>query len=100
MVETERWQGLERKVMVVHHPLAGLNSLSSFDLDRGRLCVMLSRHQTACLLIARQGTEEALQNHPHEGQRFAGALDGEFLGWRAHRKIWARLGQADRLIVS
>ena len=24
---TERWQGLERKVMVVHHPLAGLNSL-------------------------------------------------------------------------
>ena len=36
----ERWQGLERKVMVVVHPLSGVVRPSEFDLATGRLCVM------------------------------------------------------------
>jgi hypothetical protein len=95
---TERWQGLERHVMIVHHPLAGLDSLSSFDLDRGRLCVMLSRHKTSCLIVAREGIEETLRNHPHEGQRFAGGRDEEYRGWVANRLVWARLREAGAMV--
>lgn len=95
---TERWQGLERAMMIVHHPLAGLESLSSFDLDRGRLCVMLSRHHTACLIVGREGTEHSLSNHPHDGERFPGTEDDEYLGWYAHKQIWDRLGDLDRLV--
>ena len=39
----ERWQGLERPLMIFVHPLSGVVRPSSFDLETGRLCVMASR---------------------------------------------------------
>ena len=38
-------QGLERAAVVAVHPLAGYRSAESFALDRGRMCVTLSRHR-------------------------------------------------------
>lgn len=38
-------QGLERRAVVAVHPLAGYRSAESFALDRGRMCVTLSRHR-------------------------------------------------------
>jgi hypothetical protein len=49
----ERWQGLERPIMVAIHPLSSTTSPQAFDLDSGRLCVMLSRHQVAMIIIGR-----------------------------------------------
>lgn len=38
-------QGLERRAVVAVHPLAGYRNVESFGLDRGRMCVTLSRHR-------------------------------------------------------
>ena len=43
----ERWQGLERPVMIIVHPLSGTLNPSAFDLETGRLCVMASRQRPA-----------------------------------------------------
>ena len=41
-VETaNRFQGIERPFMFVHHPLSGRSDATAFHLDAGRLCVML-----------------------------------------------------------
>ena len=49
----ERWQGLERPVMIAVHPLSGVTDPSAFDLETGRLCVMASRHQSALIVLTR-----------------------------------------------
>lgn len=38
-------QGLERRAVVAVHPLAGYRTAEQFALDRGRMCVTLSRHR-------------------------------------------------------
>src|SRR5262249_5734420 len=93
LVETaERFQGLEREVMLVHHPLSGRQDCSGFRLNAGRLCVMLTRHRTACLVVARAGLEEQLRRYIPSGERVLGsARDDEYEGWRANLTILARL---------
>lgn len=60
-VETaERWQGLERKVMVVVHPLSGVLEPSTFDLETGRLCVMASRHKAGLIVVTRDHLHDTL----------------------------------------
>ena len=59
----ERWQGLERPVMIAIHPLSGVMFPSSFDLETGRLCVMASRHKSACIFITRDHVGETLNTH-------------------------------------
>ena len=49
----ERWQGLEREVMIVVHPLSGVVRPSAFDLSTGRLCVMASRHRVGLVMVTR-----------------------------------------------
>jgi hypothetical protein len=46
-----RWQGLETDLAVVVHPLAGKSDPTRFGLDTGRLCVSLSRHKVAAVVI-------------------------------------------------
>ena len=43
-----RFQGLERPLMFVLHPLSGRADATDFHLDAGRLCVLFSRHRVAC----------------------------------------------------
>nr|WP_244218056.1 AAA family ATPase [Mycobacterium paragordonae] len=45
-------QGLERAAVVAVHPLAGYRSAEAFALDRGRMCVTLSRHRAHLTLLA------------------------------------------------
>ena len=48
LVETaDSFQGLERAVMIVHHPLSGRSAADNFHADAGRLCVMMSRHRVS-----------------------------------------------------
>jgi hypothetical protein len=100
LVETsDRFQGLERPIMLVHHPLSGRADASEFHLDAGRLCVMLSRHRVACFVVARGGLEELLLRYAPSGDRALGlGEDLEFNGWHAHLTITRGLRTADRVM--
>lgn len=100
LVETaERFQGLEREVMFVYHPLSGRSDLSEFHLDARRLCVMMSRHRVACLLLSRGGVEERLTRHSLNGDRIPGQeRDEVFEGWRAHLTVLRKLRRAERVL--
>lgn len=98
-VETaNRFQGIERPFMFVHHPLSGRADATAFHLDAGRLCVMLSRHRIACWIFGRQGISEQLTRFAPAGERALGIDDDpEYRGWRAHLTLLAALSRAGRL---
>jgi hypothetical protein len=98
-VETaNRFQGLERPVMFVYHPLSGRSDANAFHLDAGRLCVMLSRHRVACFVFGRDGFTRQLVRYAPVGDR---ALripgDPEFRGWRAHLHFMQALAREGRI---
>jgi hypothetical protein len=98
-VETaNRYQGIERAFMFVHHPLSGRADASAFHLDAGRLCVMLSRHRVACWIFGRQGIAQQLMRYTPIGDRALGIDDDpEYRGWRAHLTVMSWLANAGRL---
>ena len=99
-VETsDRFQGLERQLMFVHHPLSGRADASAFHLEAGRLCVMMSRHRVACWLVGRAGISERLLRYAPSGDRTLGIdEDPEFEGWRAHLSILRKLAEERRVL--
>jgi hypothetical protein len=100
LVETsDRFQGLERTVMLVYHPLSGRADASVFHLDAGRLCVMASRHRVVCFLVSRAGVEDLLLRYAPSGDRVLGLdEDAEFSGWQAHLTIARRLRERERIV--
>jgi hypothetical protein len=98
-VETaNRFQGIERPFMFVHHPLSGRSDATAFHLDAGRLCVMLSRHRIGCWVFGRQGITEQLIRFAPAGDRALGIdEDPEYRGWWAHLTLLAALSRANRL---
>ncbi len=98
-VETaNRFQGIERPFMFVHHPLSGRADATAFHLDAGRLCVMLSRHRIGCWIFGRQGITEQLTRFAPAGDRALGIdEDLEYRGWRAHLTLLVAIFQAGRL---
>lgn len=99
-VETaDRFQGLERQVMLVWHPLAGQMHPGAFHLNIGRFCVGLSRHRVACLIVGRSGLDATLASYREETVPILGVDDDpEYAGLRAHRSILAQLRALDRII--
>jgi hypothetical protein len=99
LVETaNRFQGLERELMFVQHPLSGRADATAFHLDTGRLCVMLSRHSVACWLFGREGIAGQLQRYAPVGDRALGIDDDpEFLGWRSSIELLDRLKAEERI---
>lgn len=87
----ERWQGLERPVMIAVHPLSSVADPSAFDLETGRLCVMASRHQTAFILVARDHVGETLRNFVPSAQQAPGRSDKVGRGHDAHLQFWTKL---------
>lgn len=87
----ERWQGLERPVMIAVHPLSGVIDPSAFDLETGRLCVMASRHQSGLILIARDHVGETLRNYVPSAAQGPGRPDRVGRGHDAHVRFWSRL---------
>jgi hypothetical protein len=88
-VETaNRWQGLERAVVIGIHPLSGQPAPSGFAMDAGRLCVMCSRHKVASVLVGRPGlTAAAAAGQGSAERRFGDAADPARAGWLAHTRL-------------
>jgi len=100
-VETaDRYQGLERQVMIVHHPLSGRTGLPEFGLDSGRMCVMLSRHRICCFVLARAGLQERLRGASGGVARILGAgEDRATQGKRVHLALLERMRGQGRIIA-
>jgi hypothetical protein len=98
-VETaNRFQGLERPLMFVQHPLSGRADATEFHLDAGRLCVLLSRHRVACWVFGREGISRQLRRYAPVGDRSLGISENpEFEGWRANMGLMRALAQQGRV---
>ncbi|HWP44698.1 MAG TPA: AAA domain-containing protein [Blastocatellia bacterium] len=99
-VETaDRFQGLERPIMIVHHPLSGRIDADQFHLDAGRLCVMLSRHSFACIIVARAGIEDRiLSSTPGSDRILNRDRDDEFEGRKSNLSVLQELQRKGRII--
>ncbi len=85
-------QGRTFEVLVAWHPLAGLDGTDEFHVDHGRLCVMLTRHRHACIVVGRASDRELVQGIPPASPSYAGydanpAMDG----WYVHEAVFAAL---------
>ena len=100
LVETaDRFQGLERVVMLVHHPLSGRADTDAFHLDAGRLCVMLSRHRVGCFVFARGGLAGMLERNLPASDRILGIEeDPVFEGWEAQVRVLRELYVRGRVV--
>lgn len=100
LVETaDRFQGLERKVILAWHPLSGAAQLDTFHLDPGRLCVMLSRHRVACWVFGRPGIASMLASHSCDEPRVLGDRQhAEWRGLQAHRRVMSAIDHRDRCV--
>ena len=95
----EIWQGLERPLMIVKHPLSGAVDMGEFSLSPGRLCVMTSRHLLGCIVVTRDGVGEDLEVYVHDSStRPSGARDETYEGYRAHRFLWQELESRGRIL--
>jgi hypothetical protein len=99
-VETaNRFQGLERKVIIALHPLSGRHRPTEFSADAGRMCVALSRHRVTCLMVGRDGIREVLDRLVPDDGRFLGQIgDPYFEGWRAHATLCGALENRNAVI--
>lgn len=84
----ERWQGLERPVMVAIHPLSSVVAPSDFDLETGRLCVMTSRHRVALLLLTRDHVPSTLATTAPPAAQPVGHTDKAGQGHARHQEAW------------
>lgn len=93
----ERWQGLERPVMIVLHPLSGVTDPSAFDLETGRLCVMASRHQAGLIVLTRDHVGSTLANFVPSAGQAPGRPDVVGRGHDAHIRFWTALRDQGRI---
>jgi hypothetical protein len=94
----ERWQGLERPVMIVVHPLSGVTGPSAFDIETGRLCVMASRHQAALIVLTRDHVGDTLANFIPAAEQAPGRRDVVGRGHDAHLRFWHALVEQGRIV--
>lgn len=87
----ERWQGLERAVMIAVHPLSGVSEPSAFDLATGRLCVMASRHRCGLVVVSRDHIGGVLEEHTPTADQPLGQPDVTGRGHSQHLAFWGAL---------
>jgi hypothetical protein len=99
-VETaNRFQGLERKVIIALHPLSGKVRPTEFAAEAGRMCVAISRHRAACIMVSRDGIREVLDRLVPDDGRFLGQIgDSFFDGWRAHSILCTALESRNAIV--
>ncbi|ARR77503.1 hypothetical protein MOTT12_01839 [Mycobacterium intracellulare subsp. yongonense] len=85
-------QGREFDIVVVWHPLSGRRDTSEFHLDAGRLCVLLSRHRQACIVVSRGGIRDQLAGHAPTEPVWLGEKGAVLDGWHAHLTVLDHLG--------
>jgi hypothetical protein len=88
-----RLQGREYDACIVLHPLSGRRDATAFHLETGRLCVLLSRHRHACIVVARAGIPDLLDAHPHTEPVHLGVPVKFPDGWEAHQAVLAHLAR-------
>ncbi|HEX6536242.1 MAG TPA: hypothetical protein VF041_16745 [Gemmatimonadaceae bacterium] len=99
LVDTpERWQGLERPVMVVIHPLSGVVRPSAFDLETGRLCVMASRHLAGMVVLSRDHVGSTLREFIPSAEQPVGRPDVTGRGLYDNLAFWKTLEDQGRAI--
>jgi hypothetical protein len=87
-----RLQGLTFEVVIAWHPLAGAAVTDAFHLDPGRLCVLLTRHRQACVVVGRDTDRELLEGVPPATPGFLGWDPDPVLdGWDAHEQVFQLL---------
>lgn len=87
-----RLQGLTFEVVIAWHPLAGATVTDAFHLDPGRLCVLLTRHRQACIVVGRDSDRELLEGVPPATPGFLGWDPDPVLdGWDAHEGVFRLL---------
>ncbi|MFB7663814.1 AAA domain-containing protein [Kitasatospora sp. NPDC056138] len=86
-----RLQGREYDVTVVLHPLSGRPDATAFHLETGRLCVLASRHRHACIVVARAGIAEVLDEHPATEPVQLGVTVKFPDGWEANHRVLQHL---------
>jgi hypothetical protein len=94
----ERWQGLERKLMIVVHPLSSVVHPSSFDLNTGRLCVMMSRHRSGLLVVSRDHIRKTLETHIPLADQAIGRPDVSGRGHGDNLDLWQSLEDRQRIL--
>jgi hypothetical protein len=99
-VETaNRFQGLERKVILALHPLSGQRRPTEFSAAAGRMCVAVSRHRVACIMIGRDGIRETLDRLVPDDGRYLGQIGDPFFdGWQAHATLARALEERAAII--
>lgn len=91
-VETaNRLQGRQFELVIAWHPLSGRRDASAFHLEAGRLCVMLSRHRHACMIVGRAGVRDQLEAHPGVEPVWIGEVPPAVDGWEANLALLEQL---------
>ncbi|NBE52121.1 AAA domain-containing protein [Streptomyces boluensis] len=88
-----RLQGREYDVTVVLHPLSGRPDATAFHLETGRLCVLASRHRHACIVVARAGIADLLDDHPSTEPVQLGVTVKFPDGWEANHAVLSHLSE-------
>lgn len=88
-----RLQGRQFELVLAWHPMSGRASSGSFHLEAGRLCVLLSRHRQACVLVTRSGLRERLDGHPQPDPLWLGERESAVDGWEANLHVLEQLEQ-------
>ncbi len=87
-----RLQGLTFEVVIAWHPLAGATVTDAFHLDPGRLCVLLTRHRQACIVVGRDSDRDLLEGVPPATPGFLGWDPDPVLdGWDTHEGVFRLL---------
>jgi hypothetical protein len=87
-----RLQGLTFEVVIAWHPLAGSPDIDAFHLDPGRLCVLLTRHRQACIVVGRDSDRALLEGIPPATPGYLGWDPDPVLdGWDAHEGVFQLL---------
>jgi hypothetical protein len=94
----ERWQGLQKPIMIAVHPLSGVTDPSDFDLSTGRLCVMASRQQAAMIFVSRDHVGYTIENVIPSATQAPGEPDAVGQGRRAHLEFWELLKNNNRVV--
>jgi superfamily I DNA and/or RNA helicase len=91
----ERWQGLQRELMVVVHPLSSMVNPGEFDLETGRLCVMASRHRSGLVVVGREHIGATLEGILPVASQPLGQPDAFARGLKRHRAFWHHLESSE-----
>lgn len=88
---TNKVQGREFALTVAWHPFAGLDRCDRVLPSPDRLCIVLSRHLHACIVVGRAGTADILLEHPVSDDLVIGGPEPQVDGVTPHHHILEHL---------